>query len=187
MSAPARQPDSARAASEAADAPFDLEAEGLEGAFRRFSPYVASIGIKLLGRDDEIDDLVQDVFLKAHKNLGRLQDPDAIKSWLGRITVNTAKNRLRTRRVKRFIGLDDYGGYLEAVDHRLDPERRAQLAQLYRALDRLPVKLRMAWTLRQVQGEKLADVADLCDCSLATAKRRIAKAEELLKKELTDD
>lgn len=190
LSAPAQQTSQEEADPERAQhahGAFDLESEGLEGAFRRFSPYVAAIGMKLLGRDDEIDDLVQDVFLKAHRHLHKLDDPDKIKSWLGRITVNTAKNKLRKRRVKRLVGLDDYGGYLEATDPNLSPEKRALLSQLYRALDKAPVNQRMAWTLRHVQGEKLKDVADLCGCSLATAKRHIKRAEELLEKELDDE
>ena len=46
-----------------------------DALFRRYSPYVASIGLRLLGRDDELDDLVQDVFLEAHRGLPRLPRP----------------------------------------------------------------------------------------------------------------
>ena len=56
--------------------------------FRRYAPYVATIASKLLGRDDgELDDLVQDVFIEAHRGLGQLRDAHAAKGWLARITV----------------------------------------------------------------------------------------------------
>lgn len=163
---------------------FDLEREGLEGAFARYSPYVAAIGMSLLGRDEELEDLVQEVFLKAHKHLAQLRSPDALKPWLAQITVNTAKRMLYRRRLVRFVGLDDYEGYHHLQSHSADPEQSAQLAQLYKLLDKAPVQERLAWTLRHVQGVRLQEVADLCGCSLATAKRRIASVDALFAKEL---
>ena len=65
-------------------------------------------------------------------------------------------------------------------------ESRALLARVYRALDDVPVKERIAWTLRHVEGESLDRVAALCGCSLATAKRRIAAAHGKLKKVVGD-
>jgi RNA polymerase sigma-70 factor (ECF subfamily) len=51
---------------------------------------------------------------------------------------------------------------------------------VYRALDKLPARERVPWTLRYVAGEGVSEVATLCGCSLATAKRRIARAHEKL-------
>lgn len=163
---------------------FDLEREGLEGAFVRFSPYVAAIGMSLLGRDEELDDLVQEVFLKAHKHLDQLRQPELIKPWLAQITVNTAKRMLYRRRIVRFVGLDDYEGYAQLQSVGADPEQSAQLAQMYTILDKAAVADHLAWTLRHVHGERLQRVADLCGCSLATAKRRIAAVELLFTQEL---
>ena len=79
------------------------------------------------------------------------------------------------------MGLADLPSYLELVDDsQTSPEDRALLVGLYRCLDRLPLEQRLAWVLRHVQGEQLEDVARLCSCSLATAKRRIAAAEDFL-------
>lgn len=150
----------------------------------RFSPYVAAIGMSLLGRDEELDDLVQEVFLKAHKHLDQLRQPELIKPWLAQITVNTAKRMLYRRRIVRFVGLDDYEGYAQLQSVGADPEQSAQLAQMYTILDKAAVSDRLAWTLRHVHGERLQRVADLCGCSLATAKRRIAAVETLFAQEL---
>jgi RNA polymerase sigma-70 factor (ECF subfamily) len=58
------------------------------------------------------------------------------------------------------------------------------LGRVYTLLEHLPVDARIAWTLRQVEGEQLEAVAAICGCSLATAKRRIgavqAKIDEVL-------
>ena len=71
--------------------------------FLRYAPYVAKIGFKLLGRDDELDDLVQDVFIEAHRGLAQLRTAEAAKGWLARITVRRAVRRLRRQRLRAFF------------------------------------------------------------------------------------
>ena len=78
----------------------EVGAAELTELFRRYAPYVSTIGLRLLGRDDELDDLVQDVFIEAQRGLHGLRAPDAIKGWLARITVRRATRRLRARRVR---------------------------------------------------------------------------------------
>ena len=62
-------------------------ARHLEAAFRRYSRYVAAVALRLLGRDDEVDDVVQEVFLAALRGLERLREPEAVKGWLATVTV----------------------------------------------------------------------------------------------------
>src|SRR3954462_5049721 len=84
-----------------------LESTRLADLFRRYAPYVATIGLKLLGRDDELDDLVQDVFIEAHRRLYQLRSPDAAKGWLARITVRRAIRWLRRRKLRAFFSLHE--------------------------------------------------------------------------------
>jgi hypothetical protein len=58
------------------------------------------------------------------------------------------------------------------------PEVRAQIAQVYGVLQKVPVDHGICWTLRYVEGRKLEDVAEIAQCSLATAKRRIASVQQ---------
>ena len=152
----------------------------LDALFERFAPYVASIGKRLLGREDEVDDLVQEVFLSAVRGIHGLRDPDAAKAWLATVAVRNAHRRLRRRRVLRWLGLADEVSPDDLVDESVSPERRAKLVRVYALLDRLPPDQRVAWILRHVEGERLDVVARLCGCSLATAKRRITAAHEFL-------
>jgi RNA polymerase sigma-70 factor (ECF subfamily) len=149
----------------------------LEAAFKRYAPYVAQIALRLLGRDAEVDDVVQDVFLIAVKGLGSLREPDAIKGWLATVTVRVARKKLRMRRVKTWLRLDDAPDYGQVAAPGASPEERALLARVYEVLDAQPADERIAWTLRNVEREQLDDVARLCGCSLATVKRRISAAQ----------
>ena len=152
----------------------------LDQAFRLYSRYVAAIAKRLVGRDDDVDDVVQDVFLRAHKGLGELREPDALKAWLATVTVRVARRKLKLRRLGRVFGLGEAPEYEQVASAGANAEDRALLARLYAVLDTLPVDNRIAWTLRHIEGEKLEEVAGLAGCSLATAKRRIAAAQETI-------
>jgi RNA polymerase sigma-70 factor (ECF subfamily) len=151
-----------------------------EYLFRSHAHYVAAIAHRLLGRDQDVDDTVQEVFLIAIRGHSAIRDAAAVRGWLARVTVRVARRRLRARRVRDLFGLDEAPVYERIADGGASPEQRALLMQVYAKLDRLPADARIAWVLRHIEGERLEDVAALCGCSLATAKRRIAQAESLL-------
>lgn len=152
----------------------------LEDAFRRFGPVVAKVGLRILGRPHEVDDLVQDVFLEVRRWLGRIRSPLAFRAWLNTVTVRAARSRLRRRRLGQFFGYDTSFDYADVVDDRASAFHRTFISQLYRVLDGLPVNQRIAWMLRYVEGESLARVAEMCACSLSTVKRRIADAHHVI-------
>lgn len=156
-------------------------------AFRLHGAYVARVALRFLGRTAEVDDLVQDVFVDAVRGMDRLRDPDAARSWLAMIAARKARRRLRKRRALRALGLDEGADYTTVADERASADQRARIAELYRLLDALPADERLAWTLRYIEQEPLDRVAEVCECSLATAKRRIAAAHAVLVEELGDD
>jgi RNA polymerase sigma-70 factor (ECF subfamily) len=156
----------------------------LETLFRRYSRYVAAVALRLTGRDDEIDDVVQEVFLAAWRGISRLRDPEAAKGWLATVTVRIVRRKLWRRRLGAMFGFTDGADYQQLA---AAPEDRAFVACVYQLLDAQPVGERLAWTLRHVEGEPLERVAELCGCSLATAKRRIAAVQKRLQTELGHD
>jgi RNA polymerase sigma-70 factor (ECF subfamily) len=156
----------------------------LEAVFRQHSGYVAAVAFRILGRREDVDDVVQDVFMSAMKRLETLKTPEALRSWLATITVRCSGRRLRVRRVRRFLGLDGNVPYDDVAGVQASPEDRLFLAQVYSVLDELPVDQRVAWTLRYIEGEQLDAVAAQCNCSLATVKRRIAAAQAFVEERL---
>jgi RNA polymerase sigma-70 factor (ECF subfamily) len=164
----------------------DANALDLDTLFRRYSPYVAAVAHRLLGRDDDVDDTVQEVFLAAVRGLRTVRDPQAVKSWLACIAVRVARRKLRKRRLRSFLGLEDPATYGKVTDTSASPEQRALLERVYRVLDDMPTGDRIAWALRYVEGEPLESVAVLSGCSLATAKRRIRAAARTIEEAFSD-
>ncbi|MFZ5469723.1 MAG: RNA polymerase sigma factor [Myxococcota bacterium] len=165
-------------------APF--EPGRLDTVFRYHASYVAAVAFKLLGRDDEVDDVVQEVFLAATQGLRQLREPEAIKGWLATVTVRVARRHLRKRKFLSFFGASEKPAPAELISSDASPHDRALLSRIFSVLEELPVQARIAWTLRHVEGERLEAVARLCGCSLATAKRRIAAAHEVIERLLSD-
>jgi RNA polymerase sigma-70 factor, ECF subfamily len=162
----------------------DAHAPSLDtaSAYRRYAPYVAKIGMRILGRRDEIEDYVQDVFVSVHRNLGALREPGAFKSWLATLAVHEATRRLKRQKLRRWFGLDATPDYADIADAEASPEERTLLARVFLLLDSLAAEDRVAWTLRHIEGETMVRVAELCSCSLSTAKRRVASAELALER-----
>jgi RNA polymerase sigma-70 factor (ECF subfamily) len=165
-----------------ASVPIDLDE-----AFRRYAPLVAAITFRILGTRQDVEDVVQDVFLEARRWIGRIQDPGALKAWLTTVTARTARRRLRTRKLRSILHFGDAPEYLHLADGGASPRQRALLSEIYRVLDQLPVEERFAWTLRLVEGQSLPEVAQNCGCSLATVKRRVASAQRAISEALADD
>jgi RNA polymerase sigma-70 factor (ECF subfamily) len=151
-----------------------------EALYRRHAPYVLSLAVRIQGHVTDVEDIVHDAFLRVVARLDELRRDEAFRPWLASVTANLVKTRLRRRRFLGALGLASAEPIdLDAlVSEAAGPDTRAQLAEVYGMLRLLPVDQRLAWVLRYVEGHKLEDVARTIGCSLATAKRRIALAQE---------
>ena len=153
-----------------------------EALYRRHAGFAANLATRIQGTAGEVDDIVHDAFLRAYQGLGELRDGAAFRAWLGSIVVRLVRSRLRRRRLLGVLGLSTPDPIdLDAIAaHDAGPDTRVLLAQVYSLLQTMPPDDRIAWTLRTIERHRLETVATLTDCSLATAKRRIARAQRYL-------
>ena len=159
----------------------------LDDLFKEHSTYVARLAYRLMGRDVEIDDVVQDVFVLLLRHIQRIRQASAVRAWLATTTVRLTRRRLRMKRLRMLLGLSDDTGLAEARDSGSSPEDRAAFRAVHVALESVGVNARIAWTLRYLEQERIEDVARLCGCSKRTAKRRIASAQRAVKGALGHD
>jgi RNA polymerase sigma-70 factor (ECF subfamily) len=152
----------------------------IEVLYAQYSAYVAAVASRILGRASEVDDVVQDVFTVAVRALKRRDNPQQVKGWFAKVTVRLCTRQLRVRRLWAMVDLAAEPSYERLADPLAGADERQLVIEVYRALDKLPARERVPWTLRYVAGEGVAEVATLCGCSLATAKRRIARAHDKL-------
>jgi RNA polymerase sigma-70 factor, ECF subfamily len=161
-----------------------------EALFRRHAPRLSGLAFRVMGRDDEIDDLVQDTFIAALSSLERLDKPDAFASWVGGILVRQAYKKIRRRRMLARLGLGRAATAIdldELVSQASSPERAAEIRVLYAVVESMPADLRIPLVLHRVEGLGLAEVAEMMNVSLATVKRRIAEGHATLEQRFGKD
>lgn len=146
----------------------------------RFGGEVNRLVWRLLGADNDHNDLVQDVFEKLMRTTHQVREPDALIGWVRTVTVNAVRSELRKRKVRRLFLRSEMERPEPMRDGVGNAEGREVLKKMYRVLDAMPADDRIAFVLRYVEGLSVPEVAEQCGCSLATTKRRIARAQERL-------
>jgi RNA polymerase sigma-70 factor (ECF subfamily) len=144
---------------------------------------VNGLAYRLMGRDADVEDLVQESFTEALCGLDRLQDPQSFAKWLGSIVVRTANKKIRRQRLMERLGLRRRKDPIDVetiASRAASPELAAELHKIYERLEPLATEQRIAFTLRRIERMDLADVAAAMGLSLATVKRRVAAAEAAL-------
>jgi RNA polymerase sigma-70 factor (ECF subfamily) len=150
-----------------------------EAVYRRYAARILVLSKRLLGDSAEAEDVTQETFVIAFAGWKKLRDPECLRQWLIQIAVSRVHRRFRRRKLLRVLGIQesDSDASLNALARPDCPqELRAELALIGKALARLSPGERIAWVLRHVEGMSLEETALESGCSLATAKRRIARA-----------
>ncbi|UBV42580.1 sigma-70 family RNA polymerase sigma factor [Deinococcus taeanensis] len=147
----------------------------------RHAPQVHRLAASLVG-PGAADDVVQEVFMAAHRGLRSYRGDAALSTWLHRITLNACHKVLGARRTLPLTEAPE-----PAAPH--NPARSGEQAQvrerLALALQRLPREQREAIALRELSGLEYAEIAELTGAELGTVKSRIARARAALRVLLT--
>jgi RNA polymerase sigma-70 factor (ECF subfamily) len=170
---------------------------GEKGAFdllvRKYQHKVAKLISRYLSDRAEVEDITQEVFIKAYRGLGGFRGDSAFYTWLYRIAVNTAKNYLESQgRRPPSADIEIEGAeLLEGVDGLRDlgtPERNLLTDEIAdtvsRVIGSLPADLRTAITLRDLDGLSYEEIAHVMECPIGTVRSRIFRAREAIDKEL---
>jgi RNA polymerase sigma-70 factor, ECF subfamily len=144
--------------------------------YDRYADHVHRVLYRLLGFDRDLADLHHDVFVRALVSLPNLDDPSALKGWLTMIAVHVAQATITRRRRRAWLWFLPSDELPDVQASSASSEVRGALRATYAALDKLPVDERIAFALRFIEGMELTEVAAACDTSLATIKRRLARA-----------
>jgi RNA polymerase sigma-70 factor (ECF subfamily) len=131
-----------------------------------------------LGADEELPDLLQEVFIRALDGVGNLREVERVRSWLTTIAIFVARAQIRMRARRSWLRVFSPEHTRPRVLEQPSLEIRRALREVYDVLDQMPVNERMAFVLRFVDGRTLPDAAEACDTSLATLKRWLARAEK---------
>jgi RNA polymerase sigma-70 factor (ECF subfamily) len=156
-------------------------AGAFEQMYRTYAPRLFGLAVRLVGRT-EAEDLLQEIFLTAHRKLGLYKGESSLGTWLFRLGTNQCLDHLRSKRA-RFMQMTDtieeeppgtpqMAGPVLGVIDRLDLER---------ALASLPAGCRTVFVLHDVEGCEHKEIANLLEISDGTSKSQLHKARMRLR------
>lgn len=147
-----------------------------EELYRLHRRNVAANLYRVLGNRDDLEDLVQEVFIIAFKGLDSFRGDARLSTWLYRVCVNVALARIRARKRRPPpVPLSEHA--LETLPAPGDPGRSLQQKQsrekVYRALDRLSAKKRIVLYLHEIEGHDLKEIAYIVGAHPVTVRTRL--------------
>ena len=171
--------------------------EAFEALFQRYVPTVYRQAFKLVGNQAEAEEVVQEVFLTIYEKAQTFRGQSAFSTWLYRVTMNAALTRLRRRKTRAALSLDDYlPSFREDGHHRVRPvvdwsnelEERLANAEIHRliqqALDQLPPVDKAVAVLSDVEGLSDREIGAALGLSVAAVKSRLHRARLFLRGQL---
>ena len=159
----------------------------LHALYENHVDYITGLCVRLLRSRERGQEAAQEALVVAFEKLSQLREDCSFRAWVAQIAVHACHAHMRRAKWTSFFGL--LGGEVATpLDALADPSAPAHVLHDLRRVDvalrRVPPPERIAWSLKHLEGEKLEDIALACDCSLATAKRRILSAERTILAEL---
>ncbi|MDD3483324.1 RNA polymerase sigma factor RpoE [Azovibrio restrictus] len=149
---------------------------------------------RLVKDSAEVEDVVQEAFIKAYRALPAFRGESAFYTWLYRIGVNTAKNYLvsqgRRAPTSTEFNNDEAEGFAEGdllrdIDTPESLLMTKQIGQtVNQAMETLPEELRNAIVLREIEGLSYEEIARIMDCPIGTVRSRIFRAREAVANKL---
>lgn len=137
-----------------------------------------------MGNSEDAEDLAQEVFLKAYRNLAKFEGRSSFKTWIYRIAINTSQNELR-RRSRRpqesSTPLETAAEFIPSTDNVEESTlKRAQYDVLLKAFKRLRPEESQVLMLKDLEGRPYAEIAEMLGISLSAAKMRVQRARAAL-------
>ncbi|MBI4291114.1 MAG: RNA polymerase sigma factor RpoE [Betaproteobacteria bacterium] len=156
----------------------------------KYQRKLARLLSRLIRDPAEVEDIAQEAFVKAYRALPSFRGDSAFYTWLYRIGINTAKNHLvalgRRAPTTTEFNTDEAEGFEDGEQLRdiNTPESVLMSKQIAdtvaEAMDELPEELRMAITMREIEGLSYEDIAAAMNCPIGTVRSRIFRARDAI-------
>jgi len=158
--------------------------EAQRALLRRYGRLVARVLLDTLGARDDIDDLMQEVFLIAFRDMAKLREPGALKRWMAMIATSRARNLLRSERRKWWLS---FRAPSELPEVSAPEQSTGAMRAVYDAMGKMEAELRLAFALRYVSEMTFPELAGALGVSESTAKRRVRRARAIFDELVEDD
>jgi RNA polymerase sigma-70 factor (ECF subfamily) len=159
------------------------DARAFEELYRQHAGRLYNLAFRMAGSAAEAEDLLQEMFLHAHRKLGSFRGDSSLATWLYRLGMNQCLDYLRGRQAKMSRGTDSLDAEGVAEPMASEPVVPAVMSRmdLERAIGRLPEGCRAAFLLHDVEGFDHHEVAKILGVTEGTSKSQVHKARMKLR------
>ncbi|MEK6303144.1 MAG: sigma-70 family RNA polymerase sigma factor [Acidobacteriota bacterium] len=162
--------------------------EAFRSIFERYARPIISFIYDMVGRRDLAEELTQETFVRAYKNLGAMREETKISTWLFGIAKNVARESLRSRiREDHRVGIDD-DRVVEMSDGKLPPDRelldRELNGVIQDALGALDEDKRVVFTLKVFQQRSYEEIAEITGSSIPKLKTDLHRARAEMRRRI---
>lgn len=156
---------------------------------RRFNPYLYKIGRSYNYNHEDTQDLMQETFIDAYKNLNKFEGRASFKTWIIRIMMNNCYRKSKKFSFKNEIIQDMNDNskqmFITANNDTGKIVQNRELGHIIeKALINIPFDYRMVFSLREINGLNVSETADLMEISESNVKVRLNRAKAMLRKEI---
>ena len=146
---------------------------------------------RLIGNRDEAEDLLQDVFIKAYKNLRSYDSSRKFSSWIYRIAHNEAVNFIKRKSLKRFVSWEDISSTKDKLESSSNEEsadgawiRKESIKEVDDAINKLPIKYKQVLLLRYFSDKSYDEIGEILGKPVNTVGTLINRAKKKLSDEI---
>lgn len=152
---------------------------------RRWQDRLFRFAYRYMMDEEDAKDIVQAAFIKAYKNMKKLKNPDRFSSWIFQITVNLCKDNMKSSHRNKVTTIGDYG-YENGRDSEMQlddmPDEtdlsanisRSDIGEIVRkTISALPEKQRVVIIMKEYDGLKFSEIAEILNCPVNTVKARM--------------
>ncbi|WP_037573555.1 RNA polymerase sigma factor [Sporocytophaga myxococcoides] len=151
---------------------------------QKYNQRLYRIARSIVGKDGDLEDIMQETYIKAYQNLAQFRKESQFSTWLTRILINNANATLLKKRNLSPLSTDTE----DIIDHQKSPDSALTNEELKyileNAIDNLPDNLRSVYVMREIEQLSIHETALNLDISEENVKTRLHRAKSFLREEL---
>ncbi len=154
----------------------------------KYQDRIYNLCLYMLGNSQDAEDVAQETFIKAYRNLDSFETHAPFYTWIYRIGINTCldyKKKASSRYERFHVDIDSLQ---QEIPYEISPENHLKMSEISEsvqaALLEIPAKLRSVIVLKEIEDLSYEEISRVLKISIGTVKSRISRARELLRKKL---
>ena len=163
-----------------------------EVLIRRYNPYLYKVGRSYRFNHQDVEDIMQETFIKAYQNLGKLENSKYFKTWLIKIMLNQCYRKSHKAATQKEVAVDPFlnakSSPMFSNNNNSDTEKKVTNREMNSAIEnaikQIPLDYSIVFSLRELNGMSVIETATALSITETNVKVRLSRAKAMLRKEV---